>query len=315
MAHRRNEFDVTDRVNTTDTREVYAAVCRIYEHLYQRDTDPLLLQAFRDFERLYRGEHPHYHGCDTDYHDIQHVLDVTLAMARLMDGYVRATSRVNIDERLFCFGVITALFHDFGYLRHRHDTRHRHGAEYTRTHVSRGAHFLREYLPTLGMADLADPAAGVVHFTGYEIPIRDIRVDERFRPIGNLLGSADMIAQMADRCYLEKCRDRLYPEFVYGGIARPRAADGTEQVVFGSAAELIYKTPAFYEGANRRLAVDLQGYYAYVVKHFGGQNLYVDELEKNINHARTLTVEQDVSQLRRQPPVTLKVSERVIRDE
>ena len=35
--------------------------------------------------------------------------------------------------------------------------------------------------------------------------------------VGHLLGTADMIAQIADRCYLEKCRDRLYAEFVLGG--------------------------------------------------------------------------------------------------
>ena len=28
-----------------------------------------------------------------------------------------------------------------------------------------------------------------------------------------------------DRCYPEKCRDRLYPEFVAGGIARKRNPD------------------------------------------------------------------------------------------
>ena len=35
-----------------------------------------------------------------------------------------------------------------------------------------------------------------------------------------------MIAQMADRCYLEKCRDRLYAEFVLGGVALPIGANG-----------------------------------------------------------------------------------------
>ena len=40
-----------------------------------------------------------------------------------------------------------------------------------------------------------------------------------YRLLGNMLGSADIIAQMSDRCYLEKCRDRLFPEFVWGGLA------------------------------------------------------------------------------------------------
>jgi hypothetical protein len=38
MAYRRNEYDVTDRVNTTDAQQVCAEVCRIYQDLYQRET-------------------------------------------------------------------------------------------------------------------------------------------------------------------------------------------------------------------------------------------------------------------------------------
>mgnify|MGYP003704446663 CR=1 FL=1 len=96
------------------------------------------------------------------------------------------------------------------------------------------------------------------------------------RLLGNLLGSADIIAQMADRCYLEKCRDRLYPEFVAGGIARRTQPDGKQTVVFESPDDLIMKTPGFYVGANKRLNSDLAGTFAYAERHFGGQNLYLD---------------------------------------
>ena len=89
--HRRNEFDVTNRIDTTDEGAVSRAVCAIYQELYQRDDPGNIVQVFDDVTMLYRGEHPGYHACDTSYHDIQHVLDVTLAMARLMDGCVRAT--------------------------------------------------------------------------------------------------------------------------------------------------------------------------------------------------------------------------------
>lgn len=135
--YRRNEYDVTDRIDTTDSSAVLSEVCRIYQDLYQRDNAGNILQAFDDLTRLYRGEYPGYHACDTSYHNIQHVLDVTLAMARLMDGAARTTAEV-LDERLFRFGIVTALYHDCGYIRHRKDTRHANGAEYTKTHVSRG---------------------------------------------------------------------------------------------------------------------------------------------------------------------------------
>ena len=60
----------------------------------------------------------------------------------------------------------------------------------------------------------------IVHFTGYELDLDMIELDDpRDIICGHLIGTADMIAQMADRCYLEKCRDRLYKEFVLGGVA------------------------------------------------------------------------------------------------
>jgi len=303
LRERRNDYDVTNRVNTTDTQDVSQEICRIYQDLYQQATPQNLGKAFADLANLYRGEHPGYHECDTDYHDIQHVLDVTLGMARLMNGCVRTTSTDIITERLFRFGIILALYHDCGYIRHRKDTKHANGAEYTSVHVSRGGRFLEEYLPQIGMADLAHAASRTIHFTGYEIPTDRIKVPgPEFRLIGNLLGSADILAQMADRCYLEKCYDRLYPEFVRGGIARKRHKDGSEEIIFASAADLVFKTPRFYQGANKRLKQELGGCYNYIEENFGGQNLYFDELEKNINHAKVIAVEGDISLLRRRPP-------------
>ncbi len=305
MVHRRNEFDVTNRIDTTKPGEVAAAVCDIYQNLYQTEPSPILRQVFDDVARLYRGEMPGYHACDTGYHDLQHVLDIALAMARLMDGCARATSVEMIPERLFRFGIVTALFHDSGYIRHRKDTRHANGAEYTKTHVARGGRFLEEYMPTIGMGELAQAAALTLQFTGFEVPAGKIRVPAlEFRLIGNLLGSADILAQMADRCYLEKCYDRLYPEFVLGGIARQRKEDGTEHIMFGSAAELIYKTPGFCEGAITRLEQELDGHYRYVETHFAGQNPYIDELGKNLRHARTIAAREDISLLRRKLPGT-----------
>ena len=306
MKVRRNDYDVTDSVNTTDAGEVSDVVSGIYRQLYQCDEPASMVRAFEDLRKLYRGERPGFHECDTDYHDIQHVLDVTLAMVRMMDGYVRNHTARSLNERLFQFGVVAALYHDSGYIRNRRDTKHQNGAEYTLVHVGRGERFLHEYLPEIGMADLV-PAACTVHYTGYEVPADRIRLPgPEFLILGHMLGSADILGQMAARCYLEKCYDRLYPEFVRGGIARRRNTDGSEEVIFASAADLIFKTPRFYHGANKRLKQDLGGCYQYVERHFGGQNVYFDELEKNINYARTIAVEGDISLLRRRPAITIE---------
>ena len=44
------------------------------------------------------------------------------------------------------------------------------------------------------------------------------------------MATADLLAQMADRCYLEKCRDLLYPEFELAGLTRRRNPDGSVTV-------------------------------------------------------------------------------------
>jgi hypothetical protein len=303
-----NDYDVTRNVRTTDPVAVMREVERIFLGLYSESSTQVLDQAFADVTRLFSGEYQGFHACDTAYHDIQHTLDVTLAMARLIDGYERARTKgmESFSAELFQLGVITALCHDIGYLREEQDTQAQNGAEYTLTHVSRGAKFLRNYLPKLGLGRLGDVAASLIHFTGYEIPVSKIPVpDAKFRVLGNLLGSADIIAQMSDRCYLEKCRDRLYPEFLAAGIARKRDTDGREQVVYASGDDLVLKTPGFYRGANKRLEDDLAGSHKLAEYHFGGQNLYLDELAKNIRFAQEVSDEGDTSALRRVPPSTL----------
>ena len=305
MNFRRNEFDVTNRINTTDPVCVKLEIVRIYRSLYNLPEPKPLLTAFDDIVRMYRGDYPGYLKCDTDYHDIQHIMDVSLAMSRLLDGYERSRGDgPEIGERLWQLGVVCALFHDSGYLIRVGDRKHKRGAEYTSIHVSRGGKLLRDYLPNIGLEEFADVAPQIIHFTGYERPVASIKVrDPIFRLVGSLLGSADIIAQMADRCYLEKCRDRLYPEFVAGGITVRRTEAGGEEVIFASAEDLLRKTPSFYQNASRRLDQDLGGAYQYAQTHFGGQNLYMDAVKQNIRFMERAKDQPQIV-LRRQPPST-----------
>jgi hypothetical protein len=235
-------------------------------------------------------------------------------MARLMDGYQKSLSNGHgrLTKPLFVVGAISALFHDFGYLRRRNDHKHRYGAEYTLVHVARGATFLRRYVHRLGLGrEMAELAATLVHFTGYERPAETIRLSgERERRLGQMLGTADIIAQMSDRCYLEKCRDRLYPEFVLGRLAGEARGIARSIPVYGSGEDLVNKTPSFYVGAKKRLSLQLARSYDYATRYFNGTNLYLDEMEKNVRHAervsRVRPVPEEIRELlRRQPPHTL----------
>lgn len=303
MTRRRNDYDVTNTVQTTDPADVEAEIGRIFHLLYPCGEDVRIRQAIGDAARLFRGQYPGYAACDTAYHDLQHTLDVCLAMARIMAGYVREERSGLIDADLFAFGVIAALFHDAGYIRRRSDVLHANGAEYTKIHVSRSGRFLRDYLREIGLGKFSAAAAPTLHFTGYEKAAQRIRVpDPIFRLIGNMLGSADIIAQMSDRCYLEKCYGRLYPEFVLGGVDRKTTKDGHDELIFASAEDLVMRTPQFYQTAMKRLHHQLDAMMRFAVERSGQKNLYVEEAEKNIGYARRLASAGDISGLRRQPP-------------
>jgi hypothetical protein len=293
-----NDLDVSGTIRTTDPAAVCAEVTRLFHGLYAAASSLPIECAFADTARVYRGVHPGFEACDTGFHDLQHVLDVTLAHARLMDGYERARQGGEpLPAALFAVGVMCALFHDVGYVRRRGDRRHRNGAEYVLTRVSRSAAFLYEYLREAGLARYANAAAALVHFTGQERPPEAIRLDHALlRRIGQMLGSADILAQMSDRCYLEKCRDRLYPELVSGGVARGR---------FRCGEDLVRATPALFIGAAKRLDLHLARAHEYAARHFGGQNLYVEQIHKNVRHARVVADAALGGLLRRRPPATL----------
>lgn len=312
MEIRRNNFDVTNSIDTTDVASVSRAVAHIFEKRYPGNATDTLDRAFADVARMYEGKYPGYRACDTEYHNLQHTLDVTLAMARLMDGYeLSGDGDEAIGPRLFEFGTVAALLHDIGYIRHNKDTRHQNGAEYTLTHVSRGGKFIEDYMSLIGMDDLASIAGEILHFTGYEKPIDEIRIPASiFRLLGSLLGTADIIAQMSDRCYLEKCRDRLFPEFVAGGLAKPGTRHTAGDNAISSPEELVSNTPDFYRTAMSRLDDVLGGVYRYAEDHFGGQNLYLEEMDKNVHYAGTVGAQKALHRLRRQAPTPLPDSDR-----
>lgn len=304
-SNRRGDYDVANTVQVTNAHQVRDHVCQLFRETYG-DTESLtwLISAFNDFISLYSGSYEGYEGCDTLYHDMQHTLDVTLAMARLLNGYERHHPRKRLGKNRFVLGVIVALFHDAGYIRTSGDNYADNGAVYTLTHVSRSAQFLRRYLPTIGLTRYADLSTTLVHYTGYELDLNDlVTTGEKDRQLGALLGTADLIAQMSDRCYLEKCRDRLYPEFVLCGMAGTHSQ--RHGILFKSANDLLEKTPDFYHhSVVTRLSANFSRAYRYASVFFEGVNPYMDYIAKNIQHLEHMNESGDYNQLNRILPET-----------
>jgi hypothetical protein len=302
---RRSDFDITNTVRVSSPAEVLRATAQLLLGSWPRIDLAPVERAFRDFDALFAGRMPGYAGVDTVYHDRQHTLDVTLAMARLLAGYERQVdAHSSLTSERAVVGVLLALFHDVGYLRRSSDHEQANGAEFTRNHVTRGAEFLQHYLPQLDLAPWTDVAGQIIHFTGYERPFSEIvTTDPRDLKLGHLLGTADMIAQLADRCYLEKCRDRLYPEFVLGGVALSAGGSGAE-VRYASGLDLLRQTPGFVAHTRAtRLDRDFEHSYRYLEILFEGRNPYIESIDRNMQYLEQVLRSESWRMLRRNPPL------------
>jgi hypothetical protein len=110
-------------------------------------------------------------------------------------------------------------------------------------------------------------------FHGYENqtrpdPLADPRTQARA-----LAGTADLIAQMADRCHLSrKCRDRLYPEFVLAESRRDQGTDGALRVAMAQVGSTA-ATPEFVRETRVQRLETVRHACQYIEPLFDNRNL------------------------------------------
>ncbi|HET6720175.1 MAG TPA: HD domain-containing protein [Rhodocyclaceae bacterium] len=307
MSSPHHPLDLTGSVRLDSVAAVAGAVVDLLARRFPADelNPSFLRRAFDDIEAAFWGEYPACLPCDTPYHDLRHSLDTALLVARMCDGYqaVHGGVAARLHGREAELAVLLALFHDIGFLR-RPAEKHLHGAQLTRQHENRSVLFVRAYLASSPLADYA-ASAELIHATNFAHAAADVlhgHVAQQ-QVIARMLGSADLISQLADRYYLERCRDCLYAEFVLAGLDRSTDAAGPEVVVYRDGEDLLRQTPAFYEQVIRkRLEVDFGNIQQVLDTHFGERNPYAASMAGNLAYLRRLIAENRLREgLRRRP--------------
>jgi hypothetical protein len=234
---------------------------------------------------LYKGKYPGYRSCNTEYHDLRHTTDTFLAMARLIHGAV--LDGETFTDRHIVLGLITALLHDAGYIQEKHD-KDGTGSKYTADHVQRSMDFSERHGAELGLSheEITDGQA-IILCTDLAVDISTIVFSSvKVELLGKMLGSADLLAQMADRIYLEKLLF-LYYEFKEAGIG------GYESEV-----DLLYKTVGFYDFIAQRLKTTLDEIDRFMSPHFTSRwgihaDLYHVAIAKQRNYLKQILEIQD----------------------
>jgi hypothetical protein len=236
-------------------------------------------QAFNDTLKLFRGRYEGFKACNTRYHDLDHSVMVFLATARLVHALVISGRSFKDKDIDLC--LIASLLHDAGFIQSRRDVKGT-GAKYSIGHEKRSVEFLHSYLAQYRYTEdeITDCShmveCTILMLSPKEIPFRNDDIEL----LGKIVGTADLVAQIADRIYLEKLL-YLYQEFEEAHVPG-----------FDSELELLKKTEAFYRDISRkRIDEELGGVASLMHLHFKerwgiDKDLYEEYIQKNICYLR-----------------------------
>jgi hypothetical protein len=260
--------------------EVHTIICLMSPEFYFQQIE----EVFNDVMRLFKGIYPGYRACNTGYHDLKHTTDSFLAMARLIHG-----GHINgeiFTDRGVSLALISALMHDTGYIQSEDDLTGT-GGKYTLVHIDRSIEFMRKYFTGKWYTtEEFQFCSCCLKCTGLDVEIGEVPfVSKENEILGKMLGTADLLGQMADRTYLEKLF-HLFREFDEGGVPG-----------FRSELELIEKTPGFHELTKERFSAELSGVNRHMRAHFRvrwdmDEDFYASAIERHIDYLKFIVEHQ-----------------------
>ena len=235
-------------------------------------------RIYYDIVKLFSGDYPGYRKCNTEYHDLTHTTDTLLAITRLIHGY--SINNEPLCEKDVFLGLVSALMHDTGYIQ-THDEKLGTGAKYTLEHVNRSMLFMEKYFVKncYSIEDFKF-CKNCLYCTDMHMRVADIKFSSCEEELFcKMLGTADLLGQMADRIYLEKLLF-LYYEFREGHV-----------LGYESELDLLKKTLEYYTSTKKKFESELGNINKYMIYHFKerfniDKDLYIESIEKNIEYLK-----------------------------
>jgi hypothetical protein len=273
-------------IDTRNADSVEREVQTAYLAMYSTADQALVGRLFGWAMDCFSGRYGGYQAVDARYHDLEHTLQGTLCLTKILWGRFRAKAQPVVTQDDFELGILAMLLHDAGYLK-KQDDRQGTGAKYTLVHVERSTAFAEELLSSKGYHPASIKAVqNMIHCTGVNVDLPSIPFAcEEERLVGFALGTADLLGQMAAPDYVDKL-PILYAEFVESS----RYQKGRFSLVgqFTSAEDLMVKTPAFWDHLVRpRIEQDFGGLYRFLSDPYpDGANPYLERIEANLDRLK-----------------------------
>lgn len=261
-------------------------IVKIFNHEFIDEQTSFIEGLFCDVIGLFEGLWKDYQKCQTGYHNLSHAIDVALVTARMIAGHNLINKENKISHDHFELALVAALFHDTGYIKDKKDQKGK-GGKYTFAHVERSVAIARRYLTSRKLPTSAiELITKIISSTEFShIPeMRKIFADQKEIELAEIVGTADLIAQMADVDYMENIR-HLFGEFeeayeFYG----PDYLKEHNIKNYSSADEMIRLTLKFYQEFVIPRLEAFGRKDNYLVAFFGdGRNPYLENIKANLS--------------------------------
>jgi hypothetical protein len=275
-------------IDTRQPRLVEAEIGAAYLAMFPDADRKFVRTIFHWGVDCFEGRYKDYLPIDALYHDLEHTLQGALCMAQLLRNRHNTNAEPRLTRRMFELGLLAILMHDTGYLKKKGDTGGT-GAKYTLTHVDRSIQFAGElmFYRDYPIEDIL-AVQNMIRCTGVNVQLDTIPFqDELERITGFVLGTADLLGQMAAPDYVEKL-PVLYSEF-----AEAAGYNGGKMKAggfFSSAQDMMQKTPVFWENyVKQKINREFLGLFRFLcVPYPDGPNPYIERIDANIARLRRL---------------------------
>jgi predicted metal-dependent HD superfamily phosphohydrolase len=263
--------------------ETGPAMLTLWRGAYPNWQPSLGIKALETVLKAFEGDHPDYEANDAPYHDLEHTLRASFCYMQLVERISQHRDFASLTRDMAQLGWIAILFHDIGYLKDRED----HvgsGARHSFVHVERSQKFAAEWMSDQNM----DPSSvqrvqSMILCTEFSPHRAEPSFDsEAHQLAGNLVGTADWLAQMAAPDYLDKLH-LLHQEMLEAKQASPDMP--TPIFIPETASELIQSTPKFFEQLVKpKLEHEFDGVFRLLNEPYpNGPNPYLDGIQEHLN--------------------------------
>jgi hypothetical protein len=272
----RNKLFLTDLIKMDFPQSVFEEVQYLISLAYLDYDSTWLSSVFKDVVNLYNGNYPGYRQCTTPYHDLKHMTDGLLALASLVNG--AHASGVSFRERHVTLALIAIMLHEAGYIQRDDDTTGT-GAKYTLVRLERTLEFATQYFGSNNYdATDCELCKNFIRATDMDEDLETLPFhSEGEQTLAQMVATADIIGQVADRTYLEKLL------FLFQELSEVHVLG------FKTELDLLESTLDSYRQAQHRMAHDLGNVKSYFLRHFMNRweisyDMYGDAIESNISY-------------------------------